>query len=462
MARQKAIRRKPSTPSSRGAEISGGKSRRPMPESFTSPAIQSKLDKEAKSPSKQRLSYNLANIPIAYQKKSETNSQLNSSSPHIQTCGCPACTGNRLNLQRSPILHNTPTTTSKSLPASLISQRSKPRIQGGFWSKIKKGFKKVGKAIGGAAKKVGKAIGKGVKTVGGWIKKGAKAIGKGISKVWDTAVDIAKKIGKGVSAVANWIGERIRDGAMWLVNLVRDLPARLARLVVTLWDGLVGIISFIPEAIMALAKGGIKGLGDWLWQKAKSGGAWVVQLLTRVLDIFGAPEALEFLLHIVTKARPLRGDEIAAASAVLGPSAIRYGDVRVSEGGLLNLIFKLNNSRAFTTFHTINLPAGTSLAVVVHELTHVYQFEKAGTVYITQALGAQIQHGTSAYNYGGPAGLLTDYLAGKHYAQYNREQQGQIAEDYYDYVITGGGSGLTTDQRNAYEFFINELRAGKL
>jgi hypothetical protein len=78
-----------------------------------------------------------------------------------------------------------------------------------------------------------------------------------------------------------------------------------------------------------------------------------------------------------------------------------------------------------------------------------------------QAIHAQATRGGGAYNYGGPDGLVSKMNEGKHFRDFNREEQAQIAQDYYRYVILGRMT-LTTEQRQAYEYFINELRAGNL
>ena len=305
-------------------------------------------------------------------------------------------------------------------------------VQGSFLDDVWGGIESVGGAVGGA-----------LESAGSWL------------------ADRVRDVGEVVSSAANWVGERVRDASMWVVNLIRDLPGRLARLASTLWDGLSGIVTFIPEAIQALASGGLSGFAKWLWKKARRGGAWVLTLLSRVFDVLGGPEIAEFIWHLVTNARPLSGDEIAAGSSVLGPNAIRWGDVRVSTGGLLRLVFALNEGRAFVTFHTINLPEGESIDTVVHELTHVYQYEQVGTLYLGQAIHAQATGGGNAYNYGGYSGLVADKAAGKQFSEYNREQQAQIAQDYYTAVVLGEMS-LTDEQRAAFDHYIGQLRAGQI
>lgn len=284
----------------------------------------------------------------------------------------------------------------------------------------------------------------------GDIWEGVKSVGRAIGGA-------ARAVGSAIAGAFDWVAERLGDAGRWVVGLIRDLPARLVRLAQTVLEGLEGAITFIPEAIQALASGGIRGFGDWLWEKAKSGGAWILTLVSRVLDVMGGPEIAEFILHLITRSSPLTGAEIAAAQSVLGPNAIRWGDVRVAEGGLLTIIFHFNDARAFTTFHTINLPSTgahgrSNVAIVVHELTHVFQYEHVGSLYIGQAIHAQA---TIGYGYGNAAGLHSDRAAGKHYRDYNREQQAQIAQDYYTLKTTGGD---TTE----YEPFIAELRAGAI
>ena len=291
------------------------------------------------------------------------------------------------------------------------------------------------------------------------IRSAGQAIGGAITSAVDWLGDRARDVGNFLSGAANWVGERLRDASQWVINLIRDLPARLGRLAVTLWEGLSGVVTFIPEAIQALASGGISGFADWLWDKAKRGGSWILELVSRVFDVLGGPELLEFVWHIITKARPLAGDEIAAAQEVLGPTAIRWGDVRVSQGGLLDVVFALNDRRAFVTWHTVNLPEGETMDVVVHELTHVYQYELVGTTYLGGAIHAQVTRGADAYNYGGPDGLVEKQNNEGHFRDFNREEQAQIAQDYYRWVLHGDGT-LTDEQVQAYEYFIAELRAG--
>jgi len=227
------------------------------------------------------------------------------------------------------------------------------------------------------------------------------------------------------------INEMLRDALLWQKNLLRDTPRRAGRLVGVLAAG-------SPAGRDAL-------------------GAWALALGWYLFDLLGGPEIVQIGWRLATDTRPLTVEEIEAASAVLGPEAIRYEDVRIANGGLLRSVFNKNNNRAFCTWHTINLPPEKehSRALLVHELTHTRQYERVGSVYIGQGLGAQWRLGKKAYDYGGAEGLQAHLAAGKHYNDYNREQQGQIAQDFCALVEAGKDT-------SAYEPFIQQLRQGRL
>jgi len=220
-----------------------------------------------------------------------------------------------------------------------------------------------------------------------------------------------------------WVGDRGRDFALWPRNLIRDLPRRVRRLPAALDEGSI------------TAQTG--ALAAYLW------------------DLAGGPELFSVLWRFVTHTSALTQEELERAASVLGEEAIRFRDVRVAEGGLLNLIFSRNGGRGFTTYHTVNLPrAGgrnrSQIDLLVHELVHVLQHERLGSVYIPQCLHAQRNEG---YDYGGAESLRAARDQGKRLCDFNREQQAQIAEDYYNCRQSG-------QDATAYEPFIEDLRRG--
>jgi hypothetical protein len=162
-------------------------------------------------------------------------------------------------------------------------------------------------------------------------------------------------------------------------------------------------------------------------------------------------------LQMASHVSPLTGEEIGTAATIIGPTAIRYADVRIAEGGVLNLIFARNGGRAFTTFHTINLPTSgphcrPNFAILLHELVHVYQYERTGGLYVAEAIYAQ---NTTGYSYGGPENLQQCLATGVCYRNFNREQQAQMVQDYYERRRSG-------EPVTAYAPFIQDMQAGKL
>jgi hypothetical protein len=186
---------------------------------------------------------------------------------------------------------------------------------------------------------------------------------------------------------------------------------------------------------------------------------WLHHLACCLFDLLGGPEVVQLMLRALTITRPLTAEEVEVATAVLGEGVIPFERVRLARGGILRYGFQLNKNRAFATWHTINLPPTVDeekdLPLLVHELTHTFQFERVGSVYIGQALREQRKHGREAYAYGGEAGLRSARAAGKCYRDYNREQQGQISQDYCARLSAG-------KDISAYTPFIEELRAGLL
>lgn len=305
-----------------------------------------------------------------------------------------------------------------------VQKTGRPMVQGGFFGSLWKGIKKVGKAIG----------------------KGAKAVG---SAIW-----------KGAKAVGQWGWNVLKAGGAWVWNLFTQAPLRLWRIIEHLGSGAVGIVKWLWHGIKTVR--GIKSFAQWIWNGFLSGAAWLGRLITKLLDVIGIGEIMDLLWQIIKfNTRTLSSTEIAEAKKVFG-SSISYWQVRIDEYSLIAWIgslFSGGGGMGVTTFHTINFnhkiktaPGNSDMAWLIHELTHVSQYEHVGSQYMGEALHAQA---TGGYGYGGEAGLLAAFAAGKHLRDFNREQQGDIARDFYLALTSGRPT-------TAYDPFIVELRAGKL
>ncbi|MFN2189808.1 MAG: DUF4157 domain-containing protein [Candidatus Promineifilaceae bacterium] len=222
----------------------------------------------------------------------------------------------------------------------------------------------------------------------------------------------------------------LNDISMWPKNMLRDFGRRAGRILAAL--------ELAPQ---------IRGRSNFVY--------WIQALLWYFFDFIGGPELVQFFLRAATETRKLTFDEIERSEAVLGRGAVRFQDVRIATGGVLTRFFGMNKNRAFATWHTVNLPQSKfdDVSLLVHELTHVLQYERIGSVYITEGLSVQRRHGRRAYSYGGSEGLRRSHAAGKKLRDYNREQQGQIAQDYTALVTKN-------QDTDAYRPFIDDLQKG--
>ncbi|TFH34198.1 MAG: hypothetical protein E4G99_09970 [Anaerolineales bacterium] len=71
------------------------------------------------------------------------------------------------------------------------------------------------------------------------------------------------------------------------------------------------------------------------------------------------------------------------------------------------------------------------MAWLIHELTHSWQYQQRGIGSFFRAVGVQIRLGTHAYAYGWETGLEQALARGDAWADFNPEQQGEIARHYY-------------------------------
>ncbi len=309
-------------------------------------------------------------------------------------------------------------------------------------------------------------IGSGIVGVVSWLWKGVRG---SLAHLWEAVKGVFTWAGKGVVGFFSWIWEGLKGGGRWAWRLLQgDFSG--------FWEGIGGIFSWLGGGAVRLAQWGwtglkaaalwawegAKGVGKWLWEGLLAGSAWVGQLVAKLLDLAGFGEIMDLLWQILKfNTRSLTATEIAEAKKVFGDS-IPYWQVRVDEYSLIAKIggwLKGGVSMGVTTFHTVNFnqkitpsPGSADMAWLVHEVTHVSQMEHAGMQYIGEAVHAQT---TTGYGYGGTAGLTADRAAGKHFRDYNREQQAQIAGDYYSAHAAGRPTG-------PFDPFIVELRNGDL
>jgi hypothetical protein len=169
------------------------------------------------------------------------------------------------------------------------------------------------------------------------------------------------------------------------------------------------------------------------------------------------------------RTRGLSSTEVTEGQRVFR-NLIGYQDIRILEeanissiGPLLERLRGNDTALAITTGHTINFSREISVARgnsdagwLLHEFTHVWQYEQQGAIYAPRALHAQI---TEGYNYGSSldwtddgngTSLATARRQGKTFGSYNLEQQGTIVKHYYMRLTNGRNV-------DAWRPFINDI-----
>jgi hypothetical protein len=176
--------------------------------------------------------------------------------------------------------------------------------------------------------------------------------------------------------------------------------------------------------------------------------------------------------------RPLTDSERNEARMVFG-DGLDYDRARVAEGAYFPPNFiadigaffqgkKRTWDNAITLGNTVYFPRLirtrpediakdlTDIAWLMHELTHVWQYQQVGWKYLYETLRVQSKLGMLAYDYKGKHGtkkkaLRAAQLEQRTLSDFNYEQQGDLARDYYFAL-------KLNDEPDHWEPYVDELR----
>ncbi len=156
---------------------------------------------------------------------------------------------------------------------------------------------------------------------------------------------------------------------------------------------------------------------------------WWSELVYYILDVFGVPEIYETVLDWTKyNSRSLYPSELALAKSIFRDS-INYKRVRIDNKAYIGC---KHWRFLYVSFYTINSWGNFSPDYLIHELVHVWQFQKVGGAYIPRAIKAI--NSREGYNYGGVEKLQAAIQDGKPFLDFNYEQQADIITDYYRIV----------------------------
>lgn len=152
---------------------------------------------------------------------------------------------------------------------------------------------------------------------------------------------------------------------------------------------------------------------------------WCVGMILLIVDLTPLSLLYETIMDIIkTRSRVLSAEEISIAQSVFG-GTIPFRLVSMDPS---SWPVRKRKASAYVSFHTINYDKILPQHNFIHELVHVWQYERYGSVYISESLWAQRWGG--GYDYGGLV-PLKNYSEGKGLSAFNFEQQADIIEDYY-------------------------------
>ena len=242
--------------------------------------------------------------------------------------------------------------------------------------------------------------------------------------------------------ILNSVLLKLLAAVLRFLDIFRYLPMRLRRVADHVVDGILALN--VDQVQPGSAGKLILRIGNW----------WL-ELTLFAIDCTGITEVYETLTDFLKfNSRPLQAWEKELARQIFG-NTIHYSRVRIDEYAFVG---PRQKSLCYVSFYLINSWGSMENSLLLHELTHVWQYQRMGIVYIPRALYAQFNG--IGYNYGG-ADLLRELRDKKvTLDHFNLEQQADIVSDYY--CIKNGyrprwGDGSLADLP-VYEYFVNQLK----
>lgn len=275
---------------------------------------------------------------------------------------------------------------------------------------------------------IGNAISDAADAVAGAVEDVVNAVEEVVADVFETVGNVVSDV---FNAVGDYLGAAIGEGAV-LSSAVRgvfhwigDIVSGVTDLAGAVIKGVLGIVGGVIGGVIRLVGGGIGGLLAW------DGSVFVKGLEDIFYSIGGAVVLVGGkLLGLVQSLipmpgqgskRPLREEEERILRTVFRKSVALY-NIRLIEG-YAGLIFGVNDY-PFTLGNTIYTKGSKSRSTLVHECTHVWQYQNIGARYTVYAIVARATEGYS---------WETELARGAtRWQDFNFEAEGKFLEDLFD------------------------------
>ncbi|MEM1121358.1 MAG: hypothetical protein AAGJ18_12975 [Bacteroidota bacterium] len=153
---------------------------------------------------------------------------------------------------------------------------------------------------------------------------------------------------------------------------------------------------------------------------------WILEFFVLLLEIIGVGELYETITDFAKfNTRPMHDWEIQLAQSIFGNS-IDYQPVRIDERAWLG---PKQYHFFYVSFHLINSWEQMPNHILIHELMHIWQYQRIGAIYTVRALIAQRTR--MGYDYGGIRGIQEKIANGQSLLDFNLEQQADVVADCF-------------------------------
>ena len=153
---------------------------------------------------------------------------------------------------------------------------------------------------------------------------------------------------------------------------------------------------------------------------------WMAEIVVLFMELLGFGEIYETVTDFVKpKTRPMLNWEQQLARTIFG-NTIDYQQVRIDESAYIGPKQYLF---CYVSFNIINSWHRMPNHILMHELMHVWQYQRMGAIYMIRALIAQ--HTEMGYDYGGIAAIKEKMASGETLFDFNFEQQADVITDCF-------------------------------
>ena len=148
----------------------------------------------------------------------------------------------------------------------------------------------------------------------------------------------------------------------------------------------------------------------------------LASFLFQFSDLFFLFDIYEITTNLIKKStQTLTNEEIILGKSIF-KNQIDWNVVMYDKGAWSA---KPNFCLAYVSFNSINTRQNLSDDILIHEMTHVWQYQNFGAGYIVNALAAQ--KSIERYNYA----YYYDWMETKDILKFNAEQQADLIQDFF-------------------------------